>query len=100
MRLFTEKTIPIVIALFLLFAASLFLSNISTVGMSPLVLHEQEIRQNTLQGVAFDYPTVAGVIIVLVALVSTIAYFSHASKSRRAERKRGRKGRRGRRRRR
>lgn len=95
MKLFTEKTVPIIIAIFLLFAASLFLSNISAVGMGPLVLQSQEEnRQNTLQGVTFDYSIVAGIIIVLVALVSTIAYFSHASKSRRGAGKGRRRGRR------
>jgi hypothetical protein len=77
MRIFTQKTLPIIVALFVLFASSIYLKASNTVGYYTIT---DSPATNTLDTVTFDYPAVAGMIIILVALVSVVAYGAHHPK--------------------
>ena len=89
MQIFTERTLPVVIALFLLLASVMLLSNPGLTGY--FILGSGDPAQGqTLDSVNIDYPMIAGIIIVLVALVSMIAYFRRGAGLRRgAEPKEG-----------
>jgi hypothetical protein len=89
MQIFTERTIPVVIALILLLASVMLMSNPGLTGY--FILGSGDPAQGqTLDDVNINYSVVAGIIIVLVALVSMIAYFRRGTKpSPRSRAKRG-----------